>query len=57
MKRIAEFKEKHKAILENLLPEDEKVAFTDHNVVNVLKGRDDKGRRVLLVNAGGNYLF
>lgn len=55
MKRIAEFKEKHKAILENLLPEDEKVAFTEHNVVNVLKGRDDKGRRVLLVNAGASW--
>lgn len=53
MKRIAEFKEKHKDILENLLPEDEKVAFTEHNVVNVLKDRDHKGRRVLIVNCGG----
>lgn len=53
MKRIAEFKEKHKALLENLLPEDEKDAFINHNVVNVLKDRDHKGRRVLVVNCGG----
>nr|CAH7740992.1 unnamed protein product [Callosobruchus chinensis] len=43
MKRIADFKESHKDILENLLPEDEKTAFTEHNVVNVLKNRDHKG--------------
>lgn len=53
MKRIADFKEKHKALLENLTPDDEKEAFTKHNVVNVLKERDHKGRRVLLVNCGG----
>lgn len=53
MKRVAEFKEKNKALLENLMPEDERVAFTEHNVVNVLTNRDHKGRRVLLVNCGG----
>ncbi|XP_018569362.1 clavesin-1 [Anoplophora glabripennis] len=55
MKRIAAFKEKYKNILENLLPEDEKVAFIEHNVVNVLKGRDHKGRRVLVVNVGETW--
>nr|CAI5834101.1 unnamed protein product [Callosobruchus analis] len=55
MKRIADFKESHKDILDNLLPEDEKTAFTEHNVVNVLKNRDHKGRRVLIVNVGGTW--
>ncbi|XP_074040139.1 retinaldehyde-binding protein 1 isoform X2 [Leptinotarsa decemlineata] len=52
MKRIADFKEKNKKILDGLLPQDEKVAFTEHNVVNVMTNRDHKGRRVLIVNAG-----
>lgn len=55
MKRIADFKEKHKGILEGLTPEDEKEAITEHNVVNVLKDRDHKGRRILIVNCGGQY--
>lgn len=55
MKRIADFKEKHKDSLEGLLPESEKDAFINYNVVNVLKNRDDKGRRVLLVNCGGSW--
>ncbi|KAL1500884.1 hypothetical protein ABEB36_006306 [Hypothenemus hampei] len=55
MQRIAAFREKHKNILANLLPEDEKIAFTQHNVVNVLKDRDHKGRRVLIVNCGGTW--
>lgn len=54
MKRIADFKVKYSDLLDNLLPEDEKNAFVNHNVVNVLKNRDQKGRRVLLVNCGGN---
>jgi hypothetical protein len=33
MKRISDFKLKYKDILENLVPEDEKEAFTQHNVV------------------------
>ncbi|XP_060518929.1 clavesin-1 [Cylas formicarius] len=52
MKRIAEFKKKYADILDNLLPADEKVAFTQRKVVNVLKDRDHKGRRVLIVNCG-----
>lgn len=57
MKRIAEFREKYKDLLGNLLPEQEKDAFTNHNVVNVLIDRDQKGRRVLIVNCGGESLF
>lgn len=53
MKRIADFKEKHKDLIGNLLPENEKDNFTKYNVVNVLKNRDQKGRRVLIQNQGG----
>ncbi|XP_055547710.1 clavesin-1-like isoform X2 [Wyeomyia smithii] len=52
MRRIAEFKKSYHNLLHNLMPEDEKRAFTEHNVVNVLPNRDQKGRRVLLVNCG-----
>ncbi|KAG5886517.1 hypothetical protein JTB14_024171 [Gonioctena quinquepunctata] len=55
MKRIANFKDKNKKVLDNLLPEDERVAFTEHNVVNVMTNRDHKGRRVLIVNAGATW--
>lgn len=55
MKRIAAFREKHKDILENLLPSDEKTAFTEYGVVTVLKDRDHKGRRVLVVNSGCKF--
>ncbi|XP_066251257.1 alpha-tocopherol transfer protein-like [Euwallacea similis] len=52
MKRIADFKEKNKAIFDNLLPQDEKQAFIENDVVNVLKDRDHKGRRILVVHCG-----
>ncbi|XP_012289211.1 clavesin-1 [Orussus abietinus] len=55
MKRVAQFKVKHSALLDNLLPQDEKSAFLENNVVNVLKDRDDKRRRVLLVNCGKSW--
>lgn len=55
MKRIAEFKVKHAQFLDNLMPEDERDAFINHKVVNVLTERDHKGRRVLVVNCGGQY--
>ena len=55
MKRSAQYKEKHAALLGNLMPIDEKVALVDHNVVNVLKGRDHKGRRILVVNCGKTW--
>lgn len=55
MKRVAEFKEKNAVLFDNLLPSDEKVAILEHNVVNVLKGTDHKGRRVLFVNCGKTW--
>jgi len=55
MKRVAEFKVKNAALLDNLMPSDEKSAFLENNVVNVLKDRDHAGRRVLVVNAGKSW--
>lgn len=55
MKRIADFKVKNAALLDDLMPQDERVALLENNVVNVLKGRDHKGRRVLIVNAGKSW--
>ncbi|KAK9878594.1 hypothetical protein WA026_022856 [Henosepilachna vigintioctopunctata] len=55
MKRIADFREKYKSSLKNLMPEDEKEAFMKHNVVNVMKDLDHKGRRVLIVNCGKSW--
>lgn len=55
MKRIADFKKKHEAILKDLTPEAEREAMTEYDVVNVLKNKDQHGRRVLIVNHGGLY--
>ena len=55
MKRIADFKVKHAALIDNLLPNDERTAIFENNVVNVLKNRDHKRRRVLVVNAGKSW--
>ncbi|XP_066588555.1 clavesin-1 [Prorops nasuta] len=55
MVRIADFKDKNASLLQNLLPIDEKTAFLDNNVVNVLKNRDHKGRRILIVNSGKSW--
>lgn len=55
MKRIAEFRQKNASLLENLMPEDEKKGFMENNVVNVLKNRDHKRRRVMIVNAGKSW--
>uniref|UniRef100_A0A182U479 CRAL-TRIO domain-containing protein n=1 Tax=Anopheles melas TaxID=34690 RepID=A0A182U479_9DIPT len=55
MRRIAEFKKTNHPLLHALKPEEEKLAFVEHNVVNVLTNRDQKGRRVLLVNCGAAW--
>jgi len=55
MRRVADYKSKHADLLYNLLPSDEKEAFTEHNIVNVLKNRDHKNRRVLIVHGGKNW--
>lgn len=55
MRRTAEFKEKNSSLLHNLMPKDEEVSLTKHNVVNVIKGRDHKGRRMLVVHCGKTW--
>ncbi|XP_011701390.1 PREDICTED: alpha-tocopherol transfer protein-like [Wasmannia auropunctata] len=55
MRRVADFKVKQAALLHNLLPSDEKEAFTKYNVVNVFTNLDHKNRRVMVVNAGKTW--
>lgn len=55
MQRIADFKVKNAALLDNLMPMDERKTIFENNVVNVLKDRDHKRRRVLIVNAGKSW--
>jgi len=52
LRQIAEFRKENERLLKGLLPEQEKVAFTEGNVVNVLTNKDHLGRRVLVVNSG-----
>lgn len=53
MRGIAEFKHEYIKVLKNLTPDDEKSAFVDNDIVNVLTNLDQDGRRVLIVNCGG----
>ncbi|XP_055640440.1 clavesin-1-like [Toxorhynchites rutilus septentrionalis] len=66
MRRIAEFKKNNYPLMHNLYPEDEKRSFMEHGIVNVLTNRDQKGRRIMVINCGkawdprqidGNRLF
>lgn len=52
LRRIAEFKRDYADILKELMPEDEKEAFVNNDVVNVLTNFDQDGRRVLVVHCG-----
>lgn len=52
MRRIAEFRKEHEKLVKGLLPEQERVAFTEGNIVSVLTNKDHLGRRVLVVNSG-----
>lgn len=52
MKRIAEFREKNTSILQNISVESDKKFLLETTVVNVLRNRDQKKRRILVVNAG-----
>jgi retinaldehyde-binding protein 1 len=52
---MAEFRKEHAKVLDGLMPEQEKVPFTESNMVNVLTNKDHKNRRVLVVNNGGNW--
>ncbi|EEB11399.1 conserved hypothetical protein [Pediculus humanus corporis] len=55
MKRIAEFKEKHKNLLEGLMPADLERVMMEHDGVNVLINRDQDGRRIFVTNVGKKW--
>lgn len=55
MKRVAEFKEKNAALVQDMMPNDEREALLEHNVVNIMKTRDHKNRRVMFVNIGKTW--
>jgi hypothetical protein len=55
MNRLATFKDKNEKIVANPLPREEKKLFTENNVVNVLVDRDQKNRRVLILNMGSAW--
>lgn len=52
MRRIADFKKTNFPLMHNLYPQEEKISFIDHGIVNVLTNKDHKGRRVLIINCG-----
>lgn len=55
MRKIAEFKKNNLKLLKDLMPDQERKGFIEHNVVNVLTNFDSKGRRVLIVNCGAPW--
>jgi retinaldehyde-binding protein 1 len=52
MRSIAEFRKNYADLVYNLMPENLISQFVDNDVVNILPNRDQKGRRVMLVNCG-----
>ncbi|CRK90149.1 CLUMA_CG003865, isoform A [Clunio marinus] len=52
LRQIAEFRKENAKFVKGLLPEQEKKAFCEGNVINILTGKDQLGRRVLIVNQG-----
>ncbi|XKL68220.1 hypothetical protein PGB90_003711 [Kerria lacca] len=55
MKRIADFRKANAEILKNVSPETDKDSFLNSKVVNVLVDRDQKRRRILVMNLGSNW--
>lgn len=55
IKRIADFRDKNLVLFHNLMPSDERDAFTNHNILNVLKTTDHKNRRVMIVQCGKTW--
>lgn len=55
MKKVADFKEKNKELLQDLTPEKVKHVLINENIVNVLVDRDHLGRRILINKAGKDW--
>lgn len=52
MRRIAEFRKEHHETIIGLKFDDEKKAFEEGGVINILPQKDHKGRRALILNYG-----
>lgn len=52
MRAVAEFRKTYQDLVYNLNVDALKVQFTETQVVNILPNRDQKGRRVMVVNSG-----
>lgn len=52
MRAVAEFRKTYQELVYNLNVDDLKTQFTETQVVNILPNRDQKGRRVMVVNSG-----
>ncbi|KAG5673907.1 hypothetical protein PVAND_003908 [Polypedilum vanderplanki] len=52
LRQMAEFRKEHEKVLKDLMPEQEKIPFTEGGIINVLTNKDHKNRRVLIVNNG-----
>lgn len=52
MRSVAEFRKNYAEVVYRIKPEDLMISFVDHNIVNILSNRDQKGRRVMIVNLG-----
>lgn len=52
MRAIAEFRKTYRDLVYNLYPDNLKTQFTETQVCNILPNRDQKGRRVMIVNSG-----
>lgn len=55
MRSIAEFNKSYKETLFNLMPSDVQNVFIEHNIINILTNRDQKGRRMMIVNMGETW--
>lgn len=52
---MAEFRKENEKILKGLMPEQLKEQFINGNVVNILTGKDHKGRRILVLSEGSAW--
>ncbi|XP_018897715.2 alpha-tocopherol transfer protein-like isoform X1 [Bemisia tabaci] len=55
MRRIVEFRIKNASVLHGLIPKDEEDGFLNNRVVNVLRDRDQHGRRIMVIQCGADW--
>lgn len=52
LRDIAEFRKDYWKVLKDLMPEQEKIAFTEGGLLNVLTHKDHKNRRIVIFKCG-----